>query len=162
MEKAYINKTIRLKPQSGQFVIDELSLLLLCIAGLIYTGMDGVPLTQLSLYLSLILFLYLLYKYLYLRRIRYLIGNEQLVMEYGIFQRKVDYLELYRIIDFNEQQSLMQQLLGLKTIRVFSGDRSTPKLDIIGVKAKEEYVSLIRERVIYNRKVNGIYEVTNR
>lgn len=97
-----------------QFVINELPLLLLCPIGLIYAGMDGLPLTHLILALTLILSLILLYRFIYLKRMTYSVGNEQFVFEYGVFHRKVDYLELYRIVDFNEHQTFIQQLCGLK------------------------------------------------
>ena len=56
----------------------------------------------------------------------------------------------------------MQQICGLKTVTIYSGDRSTPKLDIIGVKNDLDLVSLVRERVELNRRRKGIYEITNR
>ena len=127
---------------------------MLCPIGLIYAGMDGLPLTHLILALTLILSLILLYRFIYLKRMTYSVGNEQFVFEYGVFHRKVDYLELYRIF--------IQQLCGLKTVSIYSGDRTTPRLDIIGVKNGCEYVSLIRERVEYNKRRKGIYEITNR
>ena len=40
----------------------------------------------------------LLYRFIDLRRIRYRVGEEQLVSEHGIFIRRVDYMELYRIV----------------------------------------------------------------
>lgn len=162
MQRNIVYKTITITPSIGQFIINELPLLLVCGAGFIYAGMDEMPFTRIALLLSVLLMVYLLYKLFYLKRLKYLIGSEQFVFEHGIFQRQIEYLELYRIVDFNEHQTFMQQLCGLKTISVFSGDRSTPKLDIIGVQADESYVSLLRERVIYNRKVNSIYEITNR
>ena len=42
-------RTVRIKPHAMQFVINELPLLLLCPIGLIYAGMDGLPLTHLIL-----------------------------------------------------------------------------------------------------------------
>ena len=47
-------RTVRIKPHAMQFVINELPLLLLCPIGLIYAGMDGLPLTHLILALTLI------------------------------------------------------------------------------------------------------------
>ena len=69
-----------------QFVINELPLLLLCPIGLIYAGMDGLPLTHLILALTLILSLILLYRFIYLKRMTYSVGNEQfcLNMAYSI------------------------------------------------------------------------------
>ena len=75
--------------------------------------------------------------------------------------RKVDYMELYRVVDFQEHQSLMQQLCGLKTVRIFSTDRNTPRLDLTGMRRKNDIVPLIRGRVEYNKRKKGIYEITN-
>lgn len=150
-----------LQPHAGQFVIDELPTLVLCCAGWVYGGMEGLPLTALAVPVALLLSLILLYRFVYLRRIRYRIGAEQLVSEHGIVRRKVDYMELYRIVDFQEHQSLLQQLCGLKTVSIFSMDRNTPRLELIGVRRSNDIVAVIRERVEYNKRKKGIYEITN-
>ena len=89
-------------------------------------------------------------------------SNEQLVFEHGVFHREVDYQELYRVVDFNESQTFMQQLFRLKTVSIYSGDRTTPRLDIIGVPMKEELVTTIRKRVETSKRRRSIYEITNR
>lgn len=152
---------IVLQPHAGQFVIDELPTLVLCCAGWAYGGMEGLPLTALAVPVALLLSLLLLYRFIYLRRIRYRIGAEQLVSEHGIIRRNVDYMELYRIVDFQEHQSLLQQLCGLKTVSIFSMDRNTPRLDLIGIRRSNDIVAIIRERVEYNKRKKGIYEITN-
>ena len=154
-------QNVVLRPHAGQFVIDELPLVLVCMAGLVYGGMERMPLGGIVAAVSLFLLLVLLYRFVYLRRIRYRIGPEQLVSEHGVFIRKVDYMELYRIVDFQEHQSLVQQLCGLKTVRVLSMDRNTPRLDLIGIRRGDDIVPLIRERVEYNKRKKGIYEITN-
>ena len=79
------------------------------------------PLGGMATVIALFLFLVLLYRFICLRRICYRVGNEQLVCERGLFCRRVDYMELYRIVDFQEHQSLLQQLCGLKTSLSFDG-----------------------------------------
>ena len=155
------HKTIVIHPHTGQFVINELPTLVLCGTVWVYGGMEGLPLTAIATVIALILSLLLLYRYLYLRRIRYCIGTEQLVSEYGIIRRKVDYMELYRIVDFQEHQSLLQQFCGLKTVRILSMDRNTPRLDLVGIFHRDDLVSIIRERVETNKRKKGIYEITN-
>ncbi len=152
---------IVLQPHAGQFVIDELPTLVLCCAGWVYGGMEGLPFTALAVPVALLLSLILFYRFIYLRRIRYRIGAEQLVSEQGIVRRKVDYMELYRIVDFQEHQSLLQQLCGLKTVSILSMDRNTPRLDLVGIRRGNDIVALIRERVEYNKRKKGIYEITN-
>ena len=73
------HKTIVIHPHTGQFVINELPTLVLCGTVWVYGGMEGLPLTAIATVIALILSLLLLYRYLYLRRIRYCIGTEQLV-----------------------------------------------------------------------------------
>ena len=110
---------------------------------------------------GIFLFLVLLYRFICLRRICYRVGNEQLVCERGLFCRRVDYMELYRIVDFQEHQSLLQQLCGLKTVVILSTDRNSPKLDLIGIRRGNDIVAIIRERVEINKRKKGIYEITN-
>ena len=150
-----------LRPHKAQFIIDELPSIVLCRAGGIYGGMDSVPCSVIGAILFLCLSLVLLYRFIYLCRIRYRIGTEQLVCEQGVLVRKVDYMELYRVVDFQEHQSLMQQLCCLKTVRIFSMDRNTPRLDLVGIRQKNDIIPLIRGRVEYNKRKKGIYEITN-
>lgn len=152
---------IELRPHAGQFVIDELPTLVLCCATWVYGGMEGLSLTALAVPVAALLSLALLYRFIYLHRTRYHIGCEQLISQHGVLTRKTDYMEQYRIVDFVEHQSLMQQFCGLKTVRIFSTDRNTPRLDLVGIKYDFDVVTLIRERVEYNKRKKGIYEITN-
>ena len=68
----------------------------------------------------------------------------------------------YGGVDYQQHRSLLQQLTGLKTITIMSGDRNLPNLDIIGVEEEEEVVQEIRLRVEYNKQMKHIHEITNR
>lgn len=155
-------RTLFLQPHWLQFIINELPNILLTGSCLIVAGVDTMPFANLFLVAAVLLALRLLYAFVYLRRMEYRINGEQLIIEYGVFTRKSDYLELYRIVDFNEHRTLPQQICGLKSVTIYSGDRSSPKLVITGLKNDLDLVSLIRERVEYNKQRKGIYEITNR
>lgn len=129
-------RNIILRPHAGQFVIDELPLIFMCMAGLVYGGMEGMPLGGMATVIALFLFLVLLYRFICLRRICYRVGNEQLVCERGLFCRRVDYMELYRIVDFQEHQSLLQQLCGLKRSLSFrrTGTARSSTLSVSGAE----------------------------
>ena len=154
-------QSIVLQPHRMQFVIDELPAITVCAAGWIYGGMEERLFTVFALSVAVLLSLVLLYRFVYLRRTRYYIGCEQIISNHGVLSRKTDYMEQYRIVDFVEHQSLMQQLCGLKTVRIFSMDRNTPRLDLVGIRRNLDVVTLIRERVEYNKLKKGIYEITN-
>lgn len=154
-------QSIVLQPHRMQFVIDELPSIIVCAAGWIYGGMEERPFTAFAVSVAVLFSLVLLYRFIYLRRTRYYIGSEQIISKHGVLSRKTDYMEQYRIVDFVEHQNLMQQLCGLKTVRIFSMDRNTPRLDLVGIRRNLDVVTLIRERVEYNKLKKGIYEITN-
>ena len=156
------NSIISLQPSIGQYFINELPLLLLCLAMLLVGGLPDCEHRTLLLVTSLLFSLCLFYRFIYLRSIRYHIGSEQLICEHGVFQRSENYMELYRVVDFAEHQTLMQQLCGLKSVTVLSMDRTTPKLDMTGISKSYDVVSVIRTRVEMNKRRKGVYEITNR
>lgn len=154
--------TVTIRPSMWQFVINELPMLLLAISGFCYCGCNDMPLQDLVAVFSTLLSLCLFYRYQWLRRLVYRVTGEQLIIHKGVFTRCCDYIELYRVVDFHEHKSFMQQIIGLKTVSIYSGDRMTPRLDIIGVHNKMHLVDIIRDRVEWNRQRKGIYEITNR
>ena len=153
--------TITLRPHPMQFVIDELILMVLCVCALGYGGTDGDLSTE-SMYVGLAMLVFLIYKYIKLRRTIYTITGEQLKKAEGVFTRDDDYIELYRVIDFAERKNLLQQIFGLKTVTIMSGDRTTPKLCVQGVREDFDLVAIIRERVEFTKTQKPIYEITNR
>mgnify|MGYP000014154765 FL=1 len=138
------------------------------IAGVIVlvalAGYDGLTPRWLPPYIigvAVILILYLLYRYLYVTRTVYVITSEQLKYECGVFSCSRDFIELYRVIDYSEQRSFLQMLLGIKTISIYSGDRTHPRLDLVGISNKVDLIPTIRERVELNKKRHNIHEFTN-
>lgn len=155
-------ETMTIRPHLLQFVINELEWLVLLAGGILYGGMEGAPFGTFVRGATILLALYLTYGLVYLWRSVFYITGEQIIYERGVFTRRSDFIELYRIVDFKEQRSFLQQLFGLKTVVVYSGDRTTPQLPLSGVKHRVGLVAFIRERVEYNKQRKGIYEITNR
>lgn len=153
---------IILRPSVWQFFINELPMLLLCVCVFVFGDLPYNEISKITLAVAGLFWLCLLYRYVYMRKIRYHIGSEQIICEHGVFQRSVNYMELYRVVDFAEHQTLMQQIVGLKSVTIFSMDRSTPRLELTGMANKRDIVSHIRQRVELNKRRKGIYEITNR
>ena len=65
--------TLVIRPHSMQFVIDELPLLLLCLAGYGCAGIENLVGSGMLLGASVLCSLCLLYRFIYLRRTEYLI-----------------------------------------------------------------------------------------
>ena len=154
--------TISLRPHPLQWVINELILIVLCLLALGYGGMEDGVFSKESMYVGFALLAIIFYKYIALRRTIYTVTGEQFKKAEGVFTRDDEYIELYRVIDFSERKNLLQQIFGLKTVTIMSGDRTKPKLVVQGIKDNLDLVSIIRERVEYNKTLKPIYEITNR
>lgn len=154
--------TMIFRPRARQYLANDLIITIVCLAGLVVAGIDGVFMGNVLLWASLVIAVSLVYRFFYLRSMRFIITAEQFIYEHGVFHRTRDFMELYRIVDFREESSFLQQIFGLKTIQIYSGDRSTPRLDMVGMDMNDNLIPFIRERVGANRKRNGIYEITNR
>ena len=157
--KAYAD--VSLRPSWRQLLIDEGVSILGALALVVAGGLDGIPAHTLLLCLGLALVVKVCYRLVYLRQMVYTVTGEQLVYEHGVFSRSRDYIELYRVVDFDEKRNFLQLLLGLKTVVVHSGDRTMPKLRIIGIREDAQVVECLRERVSYNRKRMNIHEFAN-
>ena len=155
-------QTYRLKPHWIQYVIDQLPWILIWVVVTLYAGDDTLPYREYLGYVSACMLCYLLWQALELCRIEYVITGEQLIYKHGVLFHSADYMELYRIVDYQESRTPVQQLTGLKNILLLSGDRSLPRLRMVGIRGSSRILDEIRARVEYNKKRRGIYEITNR
>lgn len=155
-------KPLSLRPNWMQFSINQLHWLILCIILFTVYFCFHFLFSNIFLYLGIALLLYLLYQVAYLARIEYIVTSDQIIYLHGVISHETDYMELYRVIDYQQHRSLMQQMTGLKTVVIYSGDRNTPVMEIIGMKEDMDVVKEIRRRVEYNKQLKHIYEITNR
>ena len=155
-------RVITLRPHWGQYIISQGLMFLVSLVLFLVAGHDVITIKMPFLILGSVTLLMMLYGCLYLSKLQFIISSEQLIIQHGVFHRSSDYIELYRIVDFSEQRDILEQLFGLKTVSIYSGDRTNPKLDIYGVMEKVDVVGIIRERVEYNKQRRGVYEITNR
>lgn len=98
------------------------------------------------------------YRMLYWGSIRYEISPQQIKYARGIFQRQVDFLEMYRIKDFDQRQSLIMNILGIMHIRLMTSDISHPMLELKGIP-KSNIVDVLRELIEQSRKDNRVYAI---
>lgn len=154
--------TIVLQPSFKQFLIDNgYWLLIMAVAFIGYIVAGGIMRSLFFLTVFIAVFC-LFCQYIKYARIKYIVTPEQLIYLHGFFIQQTDYMELYRVVDYQQHRSLLQQMTGLKTVSIYSGDRSMPHLRIIGVRIGYDIVGQIRYRVELNKRRRGVYELTNR
>lgn len=155
-------QTIIYKPGMMQFVIDNCICLVMLLFSFLFMGSEQYVFHEFAFVIAAFLGLFLVLSFFSLRRKTFILTPETLVYQHGIFDLDADYIELYRVVDFQEKATFLQRLFGLKTVIVYSGDRTTPQLRIPGICRKEALVEELRARVEFNKTRRGVYEITNR
>lgn len=102
------------------------------------------------------------YDYLYLNSLSWVLTAETLEIKSGIFSRSKNYIELYRINDYIEEQTFVERIFGVKRIILLSSDKTNPQLTIRGIDDSNNISEIIRERVEFNKQKKNIYEISNR
>ena len=67
--------------------------------------------------------------------IRYRITSQRIIVETGLLGKRVDQLDLYRIVDFIVERSFGQRIMGTGTITIDSMDKTSPVTRIAGIRA---------------------------
>jgi uncharacterized membrane protein YdbT with pleckstrin-like domain len=77
-----------------------------------------------------ILFLNLLWKIASTHFTYYEFDEERIIMHLGVLNKQIDYLDYYRIKDYQITQPLLIRIMGLHNIEIISTDRSHPYLKL--------------------------------
>jgi uncharacterized membrane protein YdbT with pleckstrin-like domain len=98
------------------------------------------------------------YRLLYIRSFQYLITHEYIRMTRGIFFKRIDQLEMFRVKDYIITQSFILQLFKLMYLTLKSTDPENPVIQFQGIP-ESAITDTIRDRVLEARKSNNIYEL---
>jgi uncharacterized membrane protein YdbT with pleckstrin-like domain len=99
-----------------------------------------------------------LYRYWQIRQIVYSLDPEVLHISSGIFLRRTDSLELYRVKDYIVTRNLLMQVFGLMNLTLLTTDLTGPVIILKGIP-KSDLPDLIRERVQLARQNSKIVEL---
>ena len=110
-------------------------------------------------YLSAFVLINLVYQLLQLHCIQYEVDSEELRCYSGIFKRKHEIIELYRVKDFLIEKPLIYRLLGLGNLTIYTSDKTTPVLRMQAIKEPEEKYKILRGLVELNRREKHVFEV---
>ncbi|NHA02551.1 PH domain-containing protein [Mucilaginibacter sp. HC2] len=146
--------TITIRPSAiyALLMVFPINLLALFFLGLAYRLLPASIL--ISVFCSTIAF----YRYWKIRKIVYTVDAEVLHIATGIFLRRTDSLELYRVKDYIITRNLLLQLLGLMNLTLLTTDLTNPVTILKGIP-KSDLPDIIRERVQRARQNSKIVEL---
>ena len=101
----------------------------------------------------------ILWKWLVVKCTKYELTTQRLKTHHGVFSKKMDELELYRVRDYKLDQPIFLRLFGLANITLQTSDKSTPVVVIRAIPNGEQLREQIRNAVEDCRVKKRVREV---
>lgn len=103
-------------------------------------GVGGLLLAVLTLGMSLVV------SFIRSRGKHYKITTQRVVIETGVFSKRLEQIDLYRVVDYVVERPFAQRLMGTGNIVLEAMDKTTPEIRIDGIKTD---VVALYERLRY-------------
>jgi uncharacterized membrane protein YdbT with pleckstrin-like domain len=110
------------------------------------------------IWLSLISMTITLYRYIAIRRITYLVTAQYIRVSRGIFFKRIDTVELFRVKDYTITEPFALQIFKLMDVQLRTTDPENTVLWLRGIP-QSDIIDFIRDRVLETRRHNPIYEI---
>ncbi len=98
----------------------------------------------------------LLWKVIALKSIYYEVTPDRIEWSRGIFDRKMDNIDMFRVIDLKLRRSLLECLLGIGTVRLTTKDDSDPHFDFVKVHNCRYLYDVIKQAGLEADKKRGV------
>lgn len=91
-------------------------------------GLGGLLLAILTLGISVVV------AWFQTRGVHYKITSQRIVIEQGMFSKRMEQLDLYRVVDYVVERPLGQRIMGTGNLVLEAMDKTTPEIRITGIK----------------------------
>ena len=98
------------------------------------------------------------YRFFYIRNCIYTITPEVIKITRGIFFKRTDQVELFRVKDYVQTQPFLLQLFSLMDLMLRTTDPVNPVIWLRGIPLSD-IVDTIRSHVLETRQHNRVYEI---
>jgi membrane protein YdbS with pleckstrin-like domain len=89
--------------------------------------------------------------------VRYLLTSRRFIHESGILRRETDRIEVLDMDDIKIEQTLLERLVGVGTVRILSSDRSHPELSLPGIENVAAVSRTFDDARLLERRRRGVH-----
>lgn len=100
--------------------------------------------------------LVLLWKMIALKSIYYEVTPDRIEWSRGVFDRRMDNIDMFRVIDLKLRRSLLECLLGIGTVRLTTKDDSDPYFDFVKVHQCRYLYDVVKRAGLEADKKRGV------
>ncbi len=98
----------------------------------------------------------ILFKAFYLKMIYYEVSNDRIEWSRGILDRRVDNLDMFRVIDLKLRRSLIDCIVGIGTVALITTDKSDPEFVFKKVRHCRELYDVIKRASLEADRRTGV------
>lgn len=88
--------------------------------------------------------------------LRIKITTETIDLERGVFGKRIDTIQLWRVRDIDFRQSIMERILGVATIHVLSHDQENPNVVLRGLPGGRTLFDELRDAIALSRQGRNV------
>ncbi len=116
----------------------------------------GTHLLCLLLFWLVLPLFYALWRWIETRMTEYELTSQRLVLRSGVFNRRTEEIELYRVRDSSLDEPLLLRIFGAGNILLYATDSSSPTFVLHGVKGAAEVRQKLRAAVEETRDTKRV------
>ena len=98
----------------------------------------------------------LLFKAVNLKAIRYEVSEDRIEWSRGILDRRVDNLDMFRVVDLSLRRSLLDCIFGIGTISLITTDKTDPKFAFRKIKRCRRLYDVIKNASLTADRKTGV------
>jgi len=98
----------------------------------------------------------ILYKAFYLKMIYYEVSSDRIEWSRGILDRRVDNLDMFRVIDLKLRRSLIDCMVGIGTVALVTTDKSDPEFVFKKVRHCRELYDVVKRASLEADRRTGV------
>ncbi len=112
-----------------------------------------------ALALALLAAMTLAWKAISLKSIGYEVTPDRIEWSRGVFDRHVDNIDMFRVVDLKLQQSLLECLMGVGTVTLITTDETDPEFEFVKVRRCRRLYDALKEAGLNADKKRNVVHV---
>lgn len=133
---------------------------------MIFRGIPQVALQTFTLVINLaaegsilLVILGLVLRWAYLRGVSYQITPDRIEWVRGLFSRKIDNIDMFRVVDIKLHRSILDCLTGVGTITIYTKDQTDPQFTFEKIRQPKQVYDLIKKQALDADRRQGVVHI---
>lgn len=109
--------------------------------------------------LVIIAFLTTAYRIAVLKTISYEVSPDRIEWSRGIFSRKIDNLDMFRVVDLQLHRSILDCVFGIGTVTLFTKDQTGPEFHFYKVPQPRKLFNILKKSSLEADRKQGVIHI---